>query len=142
MQTLSNSTKRHLCDTIFRWKDKWAELHHSVGVKLIAIDEAHCVSEWGHDFRPEYAPSTRTCLVWCCGLIKEHVISSSLSLLSSPPLRRYQRLAELRTALPGVPVMALTATATPQVPTAPTAAPPRRPPALPRAPLQRRPLLA
>ena len=49
-------------------------------VCLLAVDESHCISQWGYDFRPSYL-----------------------------------KIAEVRQYLPAVPVLALTATATPEV---------------------------
>ncbi|HEX2779512.1 MAG TPA: RecQ family ATP-dependent DNA helicase, partial [Gemmatimonadaceae bacterium] len=57
-----------------------AERIARMGVSLLALDEAHCISEWGHDFRPSYL-----------------------------------RMAQVRERLGNPPVVALTATATPEV---------------------------
>jgi ATP-dependent DNA helicase RecQ len=63
-----------LSSELFRTK-----LRH-LRICLLTVDESHCISQWGYDFRPSYL-----------------------------------NIADIRKELPGVPVLALTATATPQV---------------------------
>lgn len=61
-------------------KDENVEFLKSIKISFFAIDEAHCISEWGHDFRPEY-----------------------------------RRLRTIIESIDRVPIIALTATATPKV---------------------------
>jgi ATP-dependent DNA helicase RecQ len=60
--------------------ERFLERLPQLKINLIAVDEAHCISQWGYDFRPSYL-----------------------------------KIAELRQRLPGVKIMALTATATENV---------------------------
>jgi ATP-dependent DNA helicase RecQ len=61
-------------------KDETLDFLKSINISFVAVDEAHCISEWGHDFRPEY-----------------------------------RRIKAMIKEIKDVPVMALTATATPKV---------------------------
>lgn len=90
---LSNSEKRKVIEKCVYGKYKFLYVSperlqsesfidqlRDLNISLIVIDEAHCISQWGYDFRPSFL-----------------------------------KIINLRKSLPNVPVLALTATATPQV---------------------------
>ncbi len=50
----SGKTKLLFCAPETLFKEEILEMLEDCNVECITIDEAHCISEWGHDFRPEY----------------------------------------------------------------------------------------
>lgn len=81
LETAAHSNCKFLYVSPERLETKlFKEYLPGLNVHLIAVDEAHCISQWGYDFRPPYL-----------------------------------RITQLREELPGVPVIALTASATPLV---------------------------
>lgn len=90
LQLLKDPSADHYIDLLYvtpeminkssAFRDALAVLHRNKKLARLVIDEAHCVSQWGHDFRPDY-----------------------------------KEIGAFRYDFPNVPLMALTATATPNV---------------------------
>lgn len=57
-------------------------------VNLAIVDEAHCVSEWGHDFRTSYLYVARNLRLHCCGVDDEPPPLLALTATASPSVRR------------------------------------------------------
>ena len=85
METILNQAKHQKIKFLYLSPERlsqpsFQEILSHFPINLLAVDEAHCISQWGYDFRPSYL-----------------------------------RIAELRPWLPTIPILALTATATPEV---------------------------